>query len=275
MADPLIPGIDSSVIFSGADAITQFIYWIVGIGIVGFLTWILQYYLQFKIQATVFEEIQGTVIIRSEKIRVFKSKTGIPKWQLWTSLFRIKKDVIPIPNYVYLSLTAKGKKHVFLAKTTNGEYKTVRPNPDNWKTVQVEGKKVLEFDEFTATQRSMLIQEHREAELYKPRDWTPTILLGGAAMTVVMILAVFLIFFDQAVAPTIGFGQQVGGYCEDFTNTCNTAITQCQQTITHLSAILNKVDPAALAQIQTTQGANVLPGNVNISGNGSYTRIPN
>lgn len=256
MADALIPGLDASVIMGGVDGVTTAILWIVAITAVGGLAWVIQFYLSFKIDAQIEELVDGTAIVRRDRIRLFKEK-GIPKWQLWGSLFKFKKDRIGIPDEKFIKLQAGGRKFVTLFKTPTGDHLVVRNSKDLMKAI-------ADYDEFTTTQRAMILQEYREAMAYKPNDWMQHIPLLAGLSALVIIVVCFMLFFNDAVQPIVTIGQQIVGISEQ-----NMKVQELQQqTIDRLSRVLENIDPAYLQELKVRA--------MNLTTNGTnYVRPPN
>lgn len=258
MAEELIPGLNANALIGATDGLTTGVLWIFGIAFLGFIAWLIQYYLSFKIDCIIEEIVDGTAVVRMDKIRSYKTKDGVPKWQMWGSLFRMKKDSIAIPSEPFIKLRANGKKFVTIFKTPAGDYLVVR----NSKELV---KKVADYDEFTTAQRSMIIQEYREAQAYKPKDWQDYILPLSSMMVLVIIVACFLIFFNDAVQPIITFGNN---YVASYDKMVD--ITGRQIEIEDkLIRILGNIDPAYLEELKVKALSNV-------TGNGSaYVRPPN
>ena len=258
MAEEFIPGLNANALMGATDGLTTGILWIFGIALVGFIAWLIQYYLSFKIDCIIEEIVDGTAVVRGDRIRAYKTKDGVPKWQIWGSLFKIKKDSIAIPSEPFIKLRANGRKFVTLFKTPAGDYLVVRNSKH---LIQ----KIADYDEFTTAQRAMIIQEYREAQAYKPKDWQDYILPLTSLMALVIIVACFLIFFNDAVQPIINFGQN---YVKSYDKMVE--ITERQVAIEdRLTRILGNIDPAYLEELRV-QAATNLTGN-----NSAYVRPPN
>ena len=259
MAEEFIPGLNASALMGATDGLTTGILWIFGVAFVGFVAWIIQYYLSFKIDCIIEEIVDGTAVVRADKIRAYKSKDGVPKWQIWGSLFRMKKDSIAIPSEPFIKLRANGRKFVTLFKTPAGDYLVVR----NSKQLV---NKIADYDEFTTAQRSMIIQEYREAQAYKPKDWHDYILPLTSLMALVIIVACFLIFFNDAVQPIINFGKN---YVNSYDKMVE--ITERQVAIEDkLTGILANIDPVYLQELSVKASLNVSGSNTS-----AYVRPPN
>lgn len=238
LADAAIPGLDSINVIGAIDGVTAAVLWILGIAIVGGIVWLITYRMQFRIRAQVQEAVSGATIVRFDKIRAFKDRDGVPKWQFWGSLFKFKKDKTDIPGHEFISFTSKGQKFVNVLKKPSGEYIYMRSNANK-------ADHYAEYDEFTTTERSNLVNELREAENYLPKDWTQTALQITIVMVPVIIITVFLIFFNNAVAPTIALGQQNVDVAQKM---IDVQVKQ-QDTINLLTKIVSDLDPEYLKQL--------------------------
>jgi hypothetical protein len=257
MAEELIPGLSLSTISGATDGITTAILYIIGLVILGGIVWIIQYWLKFKIKCTIEELVDGSSIVRSDKIRQF-NENGVPKFQIWDSLFKFKKDKFAIPKDVFIKTTSKGNKFITLFKTPAGDYLCVRNSKDLM-------QKISEYDEFTTGQRAMVIQEYREANAYKPTDWSQHIPALAGLTALVIILTVFMLFFNDAVQPMVVIGNQYVAMSE------KNAEVQAQQsqTIQILSRVLENIDPSYLQELRIKALQNLS------SNNSNYIRPPN
>jgi len=256
MADELIPGLNANVLMGATDGLTTAFMYILGLALIGGIAWFIQFYLSFKTKCLIEELVDGSSIVRSDKIRLIK-EGGVPKWQLWGSAFKFKKDKIPIPRDAFIKMTAKGAKFVTLFKTPAGDYLVVRNSKDMM-------QKIADYDEFTTGQRAMVIQEYREAMAYKPVDWSTHITSIAAGVTLVLIVVAFLIFFNDTVAPTIKLGEQNVQISQ------NNQLIQEQQaeTIRLLSQVLENIDPGYMQELK-------LRALQNSSNSTNYIRPPN
>jgi cytochrome c-type biogenesis protein CcmH/NrfF len=223
MADALIPGLDTSALLGATDGVTQAILWVLGIGLLGFIAWLWTFYMSFKMQATVIDSTKDGSIIRYDKIRIYNDKSGVPRWMLWGNVFKIKKTTMTIPDNSHIMLTAKGKKIVFLTKSPLGELIPTKPNYDLL-------KKTAEFDEFTTIQRQDLIHQYRESEAYKPKNNLKEMaLVFGPIIAVILILAIFMIFFNDTVAPSIDLGKSNQATMKEFTAMYKEMAAACRE----------------------------------------------
>ena len=240
MADELVPGLNAQVLMGATDGVTQAILWIVVISVLGGLAWLLTYWMSFKIKALIHETADRTTVVRFDKIRVFKDSTGIPRWMLWTSLFKFKKDVIPIPEANFINLTAKGKKFVTLFKTPNGEYALMRADPSKL-------KQYIEYDEFTTAQRAALVQEYRESQSYKKKNWSEMLIQAFPFIAAIIMVALFLIFFADVTKPSIEMGNTVKDSMREFQDTYKEMLAACRDRGPLLEAQDTVIKPATPA----------------------------
>lgn len=224
MADALIPGLDGSAILGATDGITQAILWVVGIGLLGFLAWLWTFYMSFKMKAIVLDTTKDGTIIRSDKIRIYNLGAGqVPRWMLWGNVFKIKKTNMVIPDNSHIMLSPKGQKIVILTKSPMGELLPTKPNYDAL-------RKIAEFDEFTTVQRQDLIHQYRESEAYKPKNTLKEMaLVFGPIIAVILILAIFMIFFNDTVAPSIEIAKSNQASQKEFTAMYKEMAAACRE----------------------------------------------
>jgi hypothetical protein len=263
MADALISTEYVGSIMTGLDGITTAILWILGMAVVGGLAWLFTYAMSFKIDCVVEEMVDGTAVVRRDKIRLFKEK-GIPKWQLWGSLFKFKKDKIGIPDQAFIKLQPGGRKFVTLFKTPTGDHLIVRNSKD------LEAK-IADYDEFTTTQRAMILQEYREAMAYKPTDWMQHVPMLAGLTALVIIVVCFMLFFNDAVNPIVNTGFKYMDALEKHDDKIMQIAQTQQQTTEVLARILSNIDPAYLQELKVRAAQAALNG----SNNTAYVAPPN
>jgi hypothetical protein len=246
MADELVPGLNANAIMSGMDGITTAILWIIAIAIVGGILYMVMFYMQFKIRTVIRETANGRTIINTkEKARVFRNKNGVPMWQFWGSTFKFKKINVPIPESSYIDIDSKGRKFCEFFKTPDGNHIPVRADPNKLGEI--------EFMPFNTEQRNALVMEYRESEAYKRKKWSDTLLQMAPYIIILLILVVFMIFYNDTVAPTIKLGEQNVKISEQ-----NMEIQkQNSLVIRELAGVLNRVDPKYLSNLMASENMTI------------------
>lgn len=197
MAEELIPGLSMQGISNATSGLTSALLYMLIALVVGGLAWLYAYHNSFKIKAVIRETVNGRSIVSHDKIRIFKDKNGILKWMLWKGLFVFKKPIVPIPEADYIDITVKGRKFVEFFRTPDNQYIPIRANPRDI----IDGVGA-DFEPFTTAQRTMQVQEYREAEAYKRKPLSELLINAFPYIVTLLIIVIFMIFFNDVVAPT-------------------------------------------------------------------------
>ena len=170
-----------------ADTILYILLTAVTIGVIGFI-W---YVLSFKFKIRVRESVKGRTIIKDDRAKIVKDKrTGSIYWKL----LKYKRR-IPEPPSDCVDISVKGKKLVEYFRTGDDQFIPIKVNFD------YQNFKESGFRPYNTNQRSLLVQEHREANDYKKKSLSDMFMTIFPFVAVIMILVVFMLFFGEVVAP--------------------------------------------------------------------------
>ena len=202
MAGDLGLGFNMGSLVHATDAFTQVLYYILYAIIIGGGIWFTVYWLSFKHRVMVYYATKGSPIVVPDKARQFKDKTGVVKWLLW----KHRKDgALGVPDNDCLEITNKGKFAASVIRSPEGTYTWVKADRlmsdyENYKQTNPN------FEPFRSEERTMAVYEYQQAELYKKKKWTDVAVQVAPLLTLLMILTVFMLFFNEAVAPTYEYG---------------------------------------------------------------------
>jgi len=157
--------------------------------LVGALIW---YVMSFKYKVRVKEIVRGRMLVRDDMGKPWKNKKN---GTIWWKLLKYRRT-IPEPPTDCVDITNKGKKVTEFFRTGDDQFIPISVEFD------YEAFKGQGFKPYNTNQRSMLVQEHREAEDYKKKTWGDKLMQLFPFIAVIMILIVFMLFFGEVVAPT-------------------------------------------------------------------------
>lgn len=188
-----------SNIMSKTQGFTDLMIYLFVIILVAGFTWLILYYLSFKHKVRVRQVVNGRTVIIDDKARFFKDKDKIPKWKLWKM-----RDVVSLPDDDCLDLTTKGKKVAECFRTDDGTYIWIKSNFD-YEKYKANNP---EFEPFSTEERQMLVTQYREA-IYGKASLLDKVMQFAPYIIVLMILVIFMIFFNETVAPTQALAGQL------------------------------------------------------------------
>lgn len=200
MADDLGLGSLMTGAAGGFDAITTFFLWLAWMIVIGTGIGILWWYMTFNIKIYIRQQVNGdNYVLRETWARQFKDKaTKSFRWRI----LKPRQYCTP-PVDGYLEPFVKGKKLYMAAtidRSIHGDLQWRRPSRNS--SIP---------DSFTAEERSMQVHELREAEAYKKKKFGEIALALAPVMAILMILVIFMLFFNQTVQPSIEMGQSIKG----------------------------------------------------------------
>lgn len=178
---------------NGFTGFTKGIIYLLTLAIVIGLVWLIFYYLSFNKRVIVRRVINGRTVIIYDKARQFKTKEGVVKWRLWKSKF-----VVGLPPDDCIDISTKGAyvAECFLSPDGNLKWLAFDNNSQN-------------VSPFTSEERTLLVHEYRESENYKKKKLGEMIMTLAPFLAIVIILVVFMIFFSEVVAPTVGLANSL------------------------------------------------------------------
>ena len=213
MADQLVPGFNPASLMSGFDAFTTIIFWIIICIAIGGIVFFIWWYLSFKYNVVVRDVINEKTIIKTDKAKIVKTKAGVQFWKLRGYGVRV-----PEPPSKSIDVDFKGKKWVEFYKLPDGSFVPITDDFNHEKFL----KEHPSFKPFTTEQRALLVHELEEAEKYKKKRLSEILMALAPYIAILLILTIFMIFFNDVVAPTVALGTQLTAATEKLSNSLDT-----------------------------------------------------
>lgn len=233
MADEISTGLNK--VMGNFTGLTDVIIWLLIIGIVGVCVWGFFYYLSFKHPIRIRQLVNGRILVRDVKARKFKNKTEVEQLLIWNP--RIKTG---LPPDDCVDINIKGKLVAELELTVDGTVRWLKYEHQNTKLVA-----------FTSEERTMLIHQFRESQQYKTSSWMDKLIVFAPIIAIMMILVLFMIFFNEAVAPTIELANVLGGTA--------TAMTEATDRITEVCLQRPNLRAQNVSQIKQVDPLGLIP----------------
>ena len=192
-----------STAFGVTGAIWTVIQWLIVVAIIGVVIGVVITFLKYNIRFRIREVIGGKTRIIDDRAKPVTDAEGVLKWKLFK-----KKTCVPIPPSSAIHLTSKGKYSVEAYYLPEGEFKYVMDNgcdKDN----------LVNFEPLDTADREFYASEMREAEQYRQKDWKDYILPLAGVVTILAVLIVMLVFWEDIAKPGITIVNTAAGIQED------------------------------------------------------------
>jgi len=199
-SDSLVPGLEVGKLMGGFSATVTAVFWIVIILAILAVVFAIWWYLSFKFNVVVREVINNKTIIKRDKAKVTKTRQGIIFWKLRG--FNVR---VPEPPSQAIDVDYKGKKWVEFYKKSDGSFVPISDQFTEEKFI----KEFPDFKPFTTEQRALLVHELEEAEKYKKKSISEILIALAPYIAIVLVLVVFMIFFNDVVTPTVQLGDKL------------------------------------------------------------------
>jgi hypothetical protein len=160
-------------------------------------------------------------LIKKDKAKLVKTKGGVLFWKLRGYNVRI-----PEPPSQAIDVDHKGRKWVEFYKKSDGSFVPICDEYTEEKFM----KDFPQFKPFTTEQRALLVHEAEEAEKYKKKGIGEILMALAPYIAIVLILLVFMIFFNDVVAPTVAFGNQLATASKTLADAVNILSGQLSNT---------------------------------------------
>ena len=183
----------------GATVGDMFLWILVLIIIIGLAVFFINFLSYTKRKVILYEKLSNGTRFKIVMAKEIKTKEGIPKWKLWG----VKKRFDAPPNESLYS-DNKGKL-IAQAFYINENIVWVKAQFNN----TTEDLNKINFEPFLSEDKSVAVHEFRESEQYKKKTLGEFILNALPMITIVIIIAMFFIFFGQVVEPSIAMGNQL------------------------------------------------------------------
>jgi hypothetical protein len=198
---------------SAASSLVDVIFWLLLILIViGALiggVW----FFSFKHRVRVRKVLKsGRSLIIDDKARQFKDKNGAVWWKLLKTNVKVAE-----PPVEALEVNSKGKIYA--------EAYLVRDGVLVWKNNDFDYAKLVDnkadfvnsgYDALTSEERALYASEHRDAETHKKKKISELLAVAAPYIAIIMIFALFLIFFSEVVAPAKEMSELIRASNADF-----------------------------------------------------------
>lgn len=193
--------------------------WFMVVAGIGFLAWGIWYYLQFRVTVIVRPITDDRTIVQIDKARIIRQRGKPMRWKLWK-----RKDYIPVPPSRAIEVGSQGKLFVEVYFTQDGEYIFIEDKLDHKANIG-------SLNPIRNVDKEFYAQELEESKKYDNRKLSEILLQVAPVLAIIIIIALFLVFFADAVKPTIDFAESLVRSSEALTkaldslNTCTTSIT--------------------------------------------------
>ena len=208
--------IDYGTIANATGGVATAILWIlIGVTILAVIGFIIWWY-SHKVIFIVRKITGDRPLTRVDRARIITQKGKPIKWKL-----RGLKANVPVPPKEAIDITTKGKLFVEAYLTEDGEfhYITDKMTGDIGSLYPVKN-----------VDKEFYAQQVEEAEKYKNKGLKEILLTVAPYLTVVLILVLFMIFFNETVAPSIELGNSLVSASENLGTALKT-FKGCSQTI--------------------------------------------
>lgn len=223
-------------------------------GLAWFIWWVL-----LHSKTVVVRTITGSKrIVDVQKCREYRDKKTGVYW--WSMLWRRHK--IPRPPPEAIDTTKKGKEWAEVYYTGQGSYVPVMdsvenhrdeldavaslpgnlgyvPINDDTKARDLEGF-VKTLQPFKESQRIPFVNQLLQAHSYKKKGWSELLMVAVPIIGVIMIVAVFLIFYGEAAGPIADMAGQVASQNDRVMDRWD-SITERQESLIAGLQVLNRV----------------------------------
>lgn len=174
--------------------------WLMGLTILGLTGWIIQNELKFKHRAVIIENNKGTKLTRILRVKEFKDADGSSWWKLKTY-----KDPIPRPPNKHITLNEKGRYVCKFFQLDGGE---LHPLLEDDSEFNEESKEFIQkVKPLTISQRQMLVNQQIKIQRQKGKSMSEMITAAIPYIALVVIIAIVMIFADEAMQPMIELGK--------------------------------------------------------------------
>lgn len=197
-------GLDTQIFsgaFSGfAGTVTMVVMYL----LVAIVLWGCFYLLSFKHKVRIYKQTtSGVPIVIDTKARVFKRKEdGTVMWRFLKYL----KDSHAAPSVHDTSITEKGKMSAECLMSMQGGVTWIKRDVNGTKSV-----------ELSAEERAAMANAIRRADEYKKKKLSEILMQWQGAIVLIMILVIFMLFFNKTVEPSIALGNSLKGTSEQMT----------------------------------------------------------
>jgi len=216
MLEGLIGNINTSGFLKGLMIV---FWWSLALTIFSLLMFWIWRELQYsKVRFVVRRIADNRTVIYEDKARIIKRKGQPIRWKL-----KKLKDFVPVPPDKAIEITRKGRYFVEAYYTEHGEYVYIE---DKFGSVEQLGC----LHPVKSSDKEFYVQQQEQAKKYEGKNWQDILLQLAPVMAILMILIIFMIFFDRTVAPSMELGSHLSLATDKIVEALN-LVEGCQQII--------------------------------------------
>lgn len=214
--------VTATQIMSKAAGVGQAIFWVFIVAIIAGIIIFLVWWYSHKVIFIIRKVAGDRTLTKIDKCRIIRKKGKPIKWKL-----RGMNLFVPVPPKKAIDVTTKGKLFVEAYFTEDGEFHYIID--------KLEGQ-IGSLHPVTNIDKEFYAQQVEEGKKYEQKGLKDILLQMAPYMIVVIILAVFLIFFNDAVQPTIDLASSLQSASKTLADAANNLAT-CSQSIPITSPI--------------------------------------
>ena len=211
MDDLGLGGFDAaSMATQAASSLGTVILWLLLVVLILAIAGLGWYLSTFKHKVRVRKIVKGRTITIDDKARETKDKDGA----IWWVFLKTKiKTLSPPDEAVDISKRGKLITEGYLIKDGRFIWRvdTLKEDEIIKATDSVRGDHKL----FTSEERALYAKEIRDSEKYKKKSISDLLVAAAPYIAIIMIFALFLIFFGEVVAPSKELGEMIKGTVSD------------------------------------------------------------
>jgi len=198
----MLEGINFPLAGMGDAVITGFL---IAIGILLFLSpiFFIIWYMSYNISITVRHLKGGKIVISHDKGKIIKDRKGVSKVKLLKTPKFINSERIAIPPDVAIYPTIKGKDHIDVYRTKNGQYYFVKDNGTEEGITVAKDEIVENFEPMNTMDRDFYAHEWEEAERYKKKSFLEMATAIAPWFIIFLMFTVLIINWDMIAKPAL------------------------------------------------------------------------
>lgn len=195
---------------SAVDGFVTVILWLLVILLIGAIIGLGWYLSTFKNKVRIRKIVKGRTIVIDDKARERKDKDGA----IWWVFLKTKIKTLSPPDEC-IDISRKGKVVTEGYLISDGRFiwrtDTLKEEEIALAADSVKGDHKL----YTSEERALYAKEIRDSEKYKKKNITDLLVAAAPYIAIIMIFALFLIFFGEVVTPSRELGEIIRGTVGD------------------------------------------------------------
>lgn len=181
------------------------ILWLIALIAISAIIGLLIYLMSFKHRVRIRKIVKGRTIIIEDKAKEVRGKDG----EYWWKFLKTKIKVTSPPDEA-IDIGKKGKL------MTEGYW--IKDGRFIWRTDILKEEEIIEAADsvkgdhklFTSEERALYAKELKDSEAYKKKKISDLLVAAAPYIAIIMIFALFLIFFGEVISPM----QELGGHVQ-------------------------------------------------------------